>query len=246
MKRFASLVLLCLVFQVNEAQEEGENQLGAWYMYSGTHRINKKMSISSVVQLWDYEPTDNFNLFLVLGGIDYGLTPNLTTTIGYGYATIDRSFEYIPDEDMTREHRMFEQLRYKSSIQNLQIGHRYRIEHRFLEDGLETNLKHRNRYRLQLTLPLSETFFVNVYDEIFWHFEKDPFNQNRLYAALGICMTPNSKFQLGYMKHHLTHKSYDRLQVSIAINTDFRKQKNTTVANFDKSLNSEQHELVSD
>ena len=231
MKKWTSIVLLLMVFYTNQAQEVGENQLGAWYMYSGSHRVSSKMSISSAIQLWDYESTENFNLFLVLTGVNYALTSNVTATMGYGYATIDRSFENIPHEGLMREHRLYEQIGFKNTLWKLHVGQRYRIEHRFLNDVNTTNLRHRNRYRLQLTLPLTNTFYVNVYDELIWYFEKDFFNQNRLYAALGICITPNSKLQLGYLKHHYSSKSYDRLQVSIAIKTDFRKHKNITISN---------------
>ena len=246
MKQWTSIVLLLMVFYTNQAQEVGENQLGAWYMYSGSHRVSNKVSISSAIQLWDYEPTYNFNLFLVLTGVNYALTSNVTATMGYGYATIDRSFENIPNEDLMREHRLYEQMGFKSTLSKLQIGQRYRIEHRFLNDANTTKLRHRNRYRLQLTLPLTDTFFMNVYDEIIWYFEKDLFNQNRLYAALGICITPNSKLELGYLKHHFSKESYDRLQVSIAIKTDFRKHKKLIISNYDATTSIDKNEILTD
>ena len=246
MKKYIGILLLFIVFQTNQAQERGEDQLGAWYMYSGTHILTEKWSINSAIQLWDYEPVDNFNLFLVLTGVDYKFTNKLTSTIGYGYATIDGSFEHIPEESMTREHRFYEQLSFKNTIWKLNIDHRFRIEHRFLNDAKTTNLRHRNRYRLQLTLPITDTFFVNVYEELFWYFEKDFMNQNRVYAALGICMTPNSKLQLGYLKHHMRHTSYDRLQLSVAIKTDFRKVKNNSLADNNLMYNFDDQELLSD
>ncbi len=246
MKKLVSTLLLLIVLHPNEAQELGEDQLGAWYMYSGTHRVTEKLSVDTAIQLWDYEPTNNFNLFLVLTGVEYSLTPNLITSIGYGYATIDQSFENIFLENRIKEHRLYEQVGVNNTIGKLRVNQRYRIEHRFLNGTNTTYLRHRNRYRLQLTLPLTDTFFVNFYDELFWHFEEKPFNQNRLYAALGICMTANSKLQLGYLKHHFSSKSYDRLQVSIAIKTDFRKQKNRIASSYKISESLDKNNSLSD
>ena len=74
-------------------------------------------------------------------------------------------------------------------------------------------------------MPLSDTFFINVYDEIFLNLQNELFNQNRLYTAVGVKINKNSKVQLGYLKNNFSNASFDRLQLGISINTDFRKKK---------------------
>ncbi len=39
-----------MVFHINEAQQHCSDQLGAWYMYSGTHRVTEKLSVHSAIQ----------------------------------------------------------------------------------------------------------------------------------------------------------------------------------------------------
>jgi hypothetical protein len=75
---------------------------------------------------------------------------------------------------------------------------------------------------LQLTLPLTDTFFINFYDEIFINLQDNLFDQNRLYAALGVRITENSSIQIGYLKNHFRTTNFDRLQLALFYNPDLR------------------------
>ena len=62
-----------------------------------------------------------------------------------------------------------------------------------------------------------------MYDEIFLNISNSPFNQNRLYGAIGYQINDNTNIQLGYLKHHNTVsteiQNLNRLQLAIFLNT---------------------------
>jgi len=235
---------ITLLFTINIfSQNSGENKLGAWYMFSGNHRISDKFSIITGSQIREYETTNNFNQLLLLSGLNFDINQNITTTVGYGFLNTDGTFEELPEEIYSKENRLFEQISLKNSFWKLNLEHRYRLEHRFLNSVNNADTQHRTRYRLQVSLPLTNIFSLSVYEEIFLNLQDDIFSQNRLFAALGIKVTPNSKVQLGYLKNHFNSVAFDRLQIGISIKTDLRNHK---VDHIVKNTSENYREITSD
>lgn len=220
-KKVLSLCVL-LVSMVSNAQQPGEDKWGAWYMYFGTNKVSEKFSIHTEAQARYYETASNFNQLLLRTGLNYHIDPTAIATIGYGYIDTDNSFGEVPGEINSIEHRIFEQFILKNKVWEFLFEHRYRLEQRFLDFGDATDTQHRARYRLQMTLPLTDTFFLNFYDELFINLQDDLFGQNRLYAAIGVNVTENSSVQLGYMRNQFPNAVYDRLQVAVFYNPDLR------------------------
>jgi long-subunit fatty acid transport protein len=221
MRQILGLLMLISAFTV-EAQVNGEEKLGSWHMYFGTNRISNNLSIHTEAQLRYYEQAENFNQLLLRTGINYHFDPNAWATFGYGYMVTDGSFEEFPDETNSIEHRIFERFFLKNRVWEFNFEHRYTLEQRFLDFGDSNDVQHRMRYRLQMTLPLTNTFFLNFYDEIFINLQDDIFDQNRLYAALGVNVTENLSVQAGYLKNHFTGAHFDRLQIGVTYNPDLR------------------------
>lgn len=224
MKKIAFLIALSFL-SIGNAQETGEDEWGAWYMYFGTNKISEKLSIHTEAQFRYYETASNFNQMLLRTGLNYHINSNAIATLGYGYITTDGTFEEIPGEETSKENRIFEQFILKNKIGEVLFEHRYRLEQRFLSAGNFSDTQHRARYRLQVTLPLTDIFFLNFYDEIFVNLQDDAFGQNRLYGALGVNVTEDLALQVGYLKNHFANGNYDRLQVGVVFNTDLRKKK---------------------
>ncbi len=218
------LILLCIV-NVTRAQETGEDNLGVWYMYSGSHKISNKISLKSTVQVRTYEPISNFNIFFLSTGASYSIDNNLSAGFNYAYQNWDKSFE-SNDNPNTNEHRFIEQISLKSLVGKTSLDNRLRLENRFMDNSSSKETQHRLRYRFQATFPLSKKLFLNFYDELFYNLKAFKFQQNRLYGALGIKAAENYSFQLGYMKHSFKTTAFDRLQIGMSIKTDWRK-KNT-------------------
>lgn len=220
------LAVACLfssIFIAN-SQETGEDQLGTWYIYYGTNTVSDKLSVYTELQCNLYEVASNFEQFWFITSLNYSLTDNAEASFGYGYFNNDTSFEDIPGERHTTENRIFEQLSHSSKVGKFTFQNRYRLEHRFINKPSESVTQHRVRGRFQVAYPLNDDWFLSAFDEVFINLQEPLFSQNRLYGALGYKVCPNVKLQAGFMKIHLTGRSYDRLQFVLNINTDLRKK----------------------
>ncbi|WP_411031935.1 DUF2490 domain-containing protein [Spongiimicrobium sp. 3-5] len=222
------LLLTILLFPyLLMAQENGEDKFGAWYMYFGTNKISEKLSIHTEAQFRYYETLSNFNQLLLRTGLNYHLSPSAIATFGYGYIDTDPTFsDGASTTDNLKEHRIFQQFILKNQVGKFKFEHRYRLEQRFIENkDLSTNdTQHRARYRLQLTLPLTEAMFLNFYDEVFLNLQDSVFGQNRLYGAVGFHLNSKTSLQLGYLKNHFSATNFDRIQIGIFYNPDLRKR----------------------
>ena len=206
------------------AQVNGEEKLGAWYMYFGTNKVADKWSIHTEAQFRFWEVASNFNQMLLRTGMNYHISDEAIATLGYAYISTDTNFDEFPGEENTRENRIFQQFILKNKVGKFAFEHRYRLEQRFLDLNTESRTEHRARYRLQVTLPVSRVFFLNVYNEFFLNLQGSVFGQNRLYGAVGFNLSKISNIQFGYLKNHFPSAHYDRLQLAIFINPDFRKK----------------------
>ncbi|MEW2922445.1 DUF2490 domain-containing protein [Muricauda sp. ANG21] len=220
-KRVTTL-LVVLIVTIGNAQNNGEDEMGAWYMYFGANKIAERFSIHTEAQFRYYETASNFNQLLLRTGLNYHINPNAIATGGYAFISTDGTFEEFPDEVNSKEHRIFQQFILKNKVWEFLFEHRYRLEQRFLDFGDATDTQHRARYRIQLTLPLTDTFFLNFYDELFINLQDDLFGQNRLYGALGINISGNSSVQVGYLRNQFTNAVYDRFQIGLFYNPDLR------------------------
>lgn len=224
-------VFFCSAQDEFAAERSGENEMGIWYMYFGMNRVSEKWSIHTEAQFRYYETSGNFNQLLLRTGANYHVNPNAIATLGYAYIDTDPSFSESPFTDMAfsgneiLEHRIFQQFILKNKVWEFLFEHRYRLEQRFIENtglGLDRSTEHRARYRLQLTLPLTETFFLNFYDELFINLQDELFGQNRLYFAGGLHLTHSSSVQLGYLRNQFTNAVFDRWQIGFFYNPDLR------------------------
>ena len=220
-KRLTGLFLFLGILTIN-AQQPGEDEMGAWYMYFGTNKISERLSIHTEAQFRFYETTSNFNQMLLRTGLNYHIDPNAIATGGYAFIDTDNNFYEFEGEVNSKEHRIFEQFILKNKVWEFLFEHRYRLEQRFLDFGETTDTQHRARYRIQMTLPFTNTFFLNFYDELFINLQDDLFGQNRLYGAVGVNITENTSLQLGYMRNQFANAVYDRLQLAVFYNPDLR------------------------
>lgn len=224
------VVVLGIVANWALGQDNGEDKLGSWHMYFGTNQIADKWSIHTEAQLRYFEQAKNFNQLLLRTGLNYHIDDNAIATLGYAFIETDGTFRENPKRANTKEHRIFQQLILKNKVWELLFEHRYRLEQRFISQieilsDPEQDLgrtEHRARYRLQMTVPLTDIFFLNFYDEIFINLQNEAFDQNRLYAAVGLNVTRNLSVQAGYLKNHFRTVNYDRLQVAVFYNPDLR------------------------
>jgi len=235
MKRIVVLFILIFASLTTYAQQIGDDEFGSWFMYFGMNKVSEKLSIHTEAQFRYYEQAKNFNQLLLRTGLNYHINPNAIATFGYGYISTDPTFDdfrlvggdALVEDSNIREHRIFEQFILKNTVGQFKFEHRYRLEQRFIndEDFGGNDTQHRVRYRLQVTLPLTDILFLNFYDEIFLNLQNSVYGQNRLYGALGVNVTENLSVQAGYLKNHFPTANFDRLQIGVFYNPDLRKKK---------------------
>jgi hypothetical protein len=212
------------------AQGTGEDETGIWYMYFGMNRVAEKWSVHTEAQFRYYETSGNFNQLLLRTGANYHINVNAIATLGYAFIETDGTFLENPSRANSKENRIFQQLILTNKVGEFLFEHRYRLEQRFISQTLITSnpeqdlsrTEHRARYRLQVMLPLTNTFFLNFYDEIFLNLQGNTFDQNRLYGAIGITITENSNLQFGWLRNQFSAAVFDRFQIGFFFNPDLR------------------------
>lgn len=227
MKRLLLVVLLLGSIQA-KAQTSGEEQLGNWIMYFGNNKLSEKYSLHTEAQLRLYEPLSNFNQLLLRVGLNYHVNQQAMVTFGYGYIPT-ATFDLEQFQTSSIEHRIWEQFILTNNIGRLFFEHRYRVEQRWIATASDNIYLDRLRYRLLVNIPINHaglidnTFFLSFYDEIFLNVNETPFDQNRLYGALGYKFDKALSVQAGYLRHRLGTLNFDRLQLALFLNTDFSR-----------------------
>ena len=217
--------LICIVFISNniKGQNPAENELGNWLMYFGTHKISEKFSLHYETQLRNYEIISNFNQLLPRVGLNYHIDESSIVTAGYAFIPTQNEFDKGWGKEMVTENRIWEQFILRNSINRVKIRHRYRLEQRWVKAGDITTYKNRARYMLSLKLPISKNeespLFISLYDEIFLNISDNPFDQNRLFAALGYQVNKQMNIQFGYLRHRAGSLNLNRLQFALFLNT---------------------------
>ena len=168
------LVLTATIAVPADAQEDHEDQLGAWYIYNGTLRFSDKWSLFTDGQLRLWEPAWNLEEILLRAAGHYDITPKLMVGLGYLHTNVWESDEPVNAGRIRSENRIYQQLAYRHNIGHPILEHRFRYEQRWLDTfANDIEFATRLRYRIQLTIPLNNptlkpgTNFVNIYNEFF-------------------------------------------------------------------------------
>lgn len=222
-KRIIFYMIFTMFISNNVKGQNIEENLGSWWMYFGTHKFSEKYSLHYETQLRNYEIVSNFYQLLPRVGLNYYIDKNTSITAGYAWIPTQTSMGEGFDGDLVTENRIWQQFILKNKVGNINFRHRYRLEQRWIKLGEETKYKNRARYMLSLRLPISKNddspLFISLYDEIFLNISDTPFDQNRLFAALGYQINKQMNFQLGYLRHRSGGLDLNRLQLAVFLNT---------------------------
>ena len=222
MKRL-NLIIACLIVPITLLSQTKEDELGSWWMFFGTHHLDEKYSIHYETQLRHYEIGANFFQLLPRVGLNYKIDDNSMVTAGYAWIPTQPVLGEGFEGDLVTENRIWQQFILRNKIKNINFRHRYRLEQRWVKQNNFTDYKNRVRYMLSAKVPLSKNedspLFLFIYDEVFLHINDNPFNQNRLYAALGYTVNKNMNIQAGYLRHRNGDLNLNRLQLAVFLNT---------------------------
>lgn len=220
--RSVSLVIFILATTLSFAQK---NDLGAWYMYFGNNKINKKWNWHNEIQYRNFDAVGDLEQLLIRTGIGYDLSENNNNVLlGYGFIL---SQPYVNGEKKENiEHRIFQQFITKQQFGRFYLQHRYRLEERFLEE----DFRMRFRYFLGLNIPINnkemlpKTFYASLYNEVFLHFDSPIFDRNRVYGALGYVISKNLRIEAGYMNQLQENRNRGQIQIGFYNNIPFNKK----------------------
>ncbi|MCB9030703.1 MAG: DUF2490 domain-containing protein [Deltaproteobacteria bacterium] len=130
------------------------------------------------------------------------------------------------------EQRSFQQLSYKHSIDQYLIGHRIRLEQRFMEKVYDVS--HRARYAFDFISPLipQEDISIEVSEEVFFNLNdadngpQTGFAQNRLFVGPIFKVSDSMSLKVGYLnqfsdRHARSNTSNHVLNFAISNSFDF-------------------------
>ncbi|KGL61096.1 MULTISPECIES: DUF2490 domain-containing protein [unclassified Polaribacter] len=222
---FYILLFISIIRLHAQSTNKGENSLGTWYAVTTASKVSDKFSISGSLTNWNYKIVDNQHLLLAIIGLNYKVNNAVSFGIGYGYGSIDTSFEETGDPYII-ENRTIEQISVKYKVYKFSLSHRFKLEQRFIEYETQYKFKNRIRYRFKSSFPINKRLSITFYDEIHYHLINGlDFHQNRAYAGLGVKINKNMNFQFGYARHSYKTKSFNRLSAQLNLKFDFRKAK---------------------
>ena len=217
------IVGLSILLLSSNISAQKEESLGNWLMYFGTHKLNEKFSLHYETQLRNYKITSNFNQLLPRVGINYKIDDNAMATAGYALIPTQSEFNDGWNESMSVENRIWQQFILRNKVNNIKLRHRYRLEQRWIKKDNLTDFKNRARYMISVKIPLSKKedfpLFLSLYDEIFLNISDTPFDQNRLFGALGFQVNKSMNIQAGYLRHRAGDLNLNRLQLAVFLNT---------------------------
>jgi hypothetical protein len=204
-------------------RQSTHNNIG-WYGYFGDHKISKKWGIHTEYQWRRDNFISTWQQSLARAGVNYKLGDKVMFTIGYGFI---ETYTYgnpplarvnnQGKEQSFPEHRIYQDLLFNNDMGGFEIGHRLRMEQRWLgnyydanNDRIKNDWRYLNRFRYRFRIAHSfkgktidpGEFYVHAYDEFFIGFGKNvginTFDQNRINLGLGYKINAQSKVELGY------------------------------------------------
>ncbi|RYF72438.1 MAG: DUF2490 domain-containing protein [Cytophagaceae bacterium] len=231
------------------------NAIG-WYTYNGDHKISKNWAVHTEYQWRRIELIRTWQQSLARLGLVRNLSDRVKAGVGYTYFTTFPYGQY-PQADAGvpySEHRIHEDIQFKSSYGKLELTQRFRLEQRWLATLSEQNprqvadweFQNRIRYQIAGEFPLNGPtidngeLYLNFFDEIFIGFGKNVgqniFNQNRLSGGLGYQFRDNLQLELNYLNQVVQHADLDQttgkpvfeinngFRLNLIYNIDFTKE----------------------
>lgn len=214
------LIIATLFFCSVQGQNDrvkDENAI-AWPQLNVTIKLHNKLDLLAEYQWRRTNGFKDWQQSLLRGAVQYKLHPQMAVALGYGWI---ETFAYgdhpIASNGTFPEHRIYEQVTYKSNIQKLSFQQRLRIEQRWIGRRTTSSAReiddwlfsHRFRYllRLQHSLGRSQKWYAAMADEIFIGAGKNVgvniFDQNRIMLLIGVKPTSNISIEAGYLSQML-------------------------------------------
>jgi hypothetical protein len=220
--------LIFLISMISFSQESIKDATGSWTMISSENAINSRWSIPAEGILRSYNLYESTEFGLLRTGITFNYNPLNSLTVGIVHID-SQPFDHYDSESLATQFWLYEQYQHKTNFNKLDLTQRVRIEHRWLMNQ-NRSFNNRFRYRLQMVRSINPNTYLKIFDELFFDFSETQINQNRIYIGLGQKISKGVKMEVGYIKNHIAHNNYDRVNMALYLKTHLFKQasKNTS------------------
>lgn len=225
MKYFVPLFALVLLTTfsplISSAQTVNGGNVNTWFLLLNRFYLSDKFTLTNEVHERTGDILSDQATFILRPSVDYALNDNVELSVGYSFV---RSWPYAPYSQLIprNEHNIWEQVMLKSTSGRVSIQHRFRFEHRFVDnivvrypninplaeiDG--TTYSNRFRYRLIVSFDLArfennQSLFFNGFDELWINQANNmmptSFARNWIYTGLGYKFNKDFNIQLGHMR----------------------------------------------
>lgn len=177
-----------------------------WFVYSGEHPFARGWTLNPEVQARRADVLATWQELQLRQGVGYALSSAVNLAAAYTYA---RSYSYGPGAEPFPypEHRIHEQVTVSHRAGKWKLGHRFRVDHRFLGElpdpprprvarwEYETRL----RYRLQPRREFRDWHLRIAAESLIRIGKGRAWDQQRTYAGIGRKLWKHLTVEAGYM-----------------------------------------------
>ena len=220
----------CILIFLFTATLFSQENLGSWNILNVNLKINSKWNAFTEAQIRSLSFYNEFHYYEIKAGATYKFGKDFSATSGFGsYNTFSEGGNF-KEPFQNKEIRTWLQINLKNQLRFFILEHRYRAEQRFTTNGY----RNRFRYRLGAIIPLNKkkiepkTFYISVWNELFFTNNEPFFERNRLFFGCGYEINKNLAFQTGYI-YQFDYKINDEtgrdfLNIALLYNFDLSKK----------------------
>lgn len=247
MKKTILILLFFWTIVPVQSQSTMLKENGSWITFSNKITLTDNLYISHLNQMRRVSFMKNTQINLMVSSLNYKLNKNIIVGAGYiGLKFHPYGVKHAPIKK--DEHRIWQHITIKSSINKLKLSNRFMFEERFKDvintsttpnfiDG--TSYAQRFRYRIQtyfnvFQLKNKKMILGKVSNEIRVKFNtglSEPgFDQNNFEALLGYNLFKTSKLWIGYGRDYFKYgndkfKRNNKLHIAMNYDFDLRSKK---------------------
>jgi hypothetical protein len=194
----------------------------AWFTYAGEHPLRRgaPTALHLEAQVRRADLGEDWQQLLLRAGVTRAVASGVRVGGGYGFIQT-HTYGELPAAADFPEHRGWQQLSLSHGVGRLGIGHRYRLEQRWVgrtgtdaadpERVTEWRYSNRARYMGRVTLPLRREAqgapYLYAANEVFVSFgenvQMNRFDQNRLMLGVGRPLSSVLRAELGYLNQYV-------------------------------------------
>lgn len=211
--RSATVLLATALATGGQALADALDDWHSWGAVVATGRIG---AADSPARFWlegqgrFNDKSSRFNQGIVRGALGYALGKRATLWAGYAFIPTDP--RGVPDDIV--EHRIWQQLTWSSAgpLAGFALSTRTRLEQRQVESAGDTGWRFRQLLKLTRPLGAGNKLYLSLWDELFVHLNDtdwgadDGFDQNRVFAGLGVRLGEHANTEIGYLHQYVRRR----------------------------------------